>query len=237
MNKTCNIGGLEISAYESMESAVNSVLQNGNITQGFAIAVNAEKVVSSHENPDVKALLKSASILYPDGAAVSLLMSKRGCFSVRIPGCELWLELMKSASNHKTPVYIIGAKSNVHNEVVKKLTEDIGVNVVGSCDGYFKDENILIRNVQESGAKIISVALGSPRQESFIKKCMGTHPEAFYMGVGGTYDVFTNRVKRAPEWFQRNNLEWLYRLLSQPTRIKRQVKLLKYIFLAVVRKI
>lgn len=237
MNKNCIIGGLHISSYTSIDRAIESILFDGNIIPGFAVAVNAEKIVSSYENPKTKLILESASFLYPDGAGVSLLMSKRGFPSVRIPGCDLWIELMRKAAFFNIPVFIIGAKPNIHLETVNKLTNDFKVNIVGHCDGYFDDEDALIESVKISRTKIVTVALGSPRQELFINKCRLIYPDAFYMGVGGTYDVFTNRVIRAPKWFQKNHLEWFYRLLLEPTRISRQIKLLKYVFLVLLRKV
>lgn len=237
MNKKCQIGGLDISAYQSMEHAVNSILHQGDVISGFAVAINAEKIVSSYENPEVKSILESASLRYPDGAGVSLTMTKRGCPSVRIPGCDLWLELMKGAAPMNIPVFIIGAKPDVNIYTVNKLKNELNVNVVGSCDGYFKDENELINRIKASNAKIITVALGSPRQEKFINKCRALNPDAFYMGVGGTYDVFIGRVNRAPSWAQKFNLEWLYRLLCQPTRIVRQVRLINFLFLVLMKKI
>ncbi|NDJ82666.1 WecB/TagA/CpsF family glycosyltransferase [Vibrio campbellii] len=237
MNKTCTIGGLEISAYDSMEHAVDSILHNGNVVSGFAVAVNAEKIVSSYEKAEVKNILESATIRYPDGAGVSLVMSKRGCPSARIPGCDLWLELMKGSAPLGVPVFIVGAKPEVNQQTVDKLKQELNVNVVDSCDGYFKDEAELIERIKQSQAKVVTVALGSPRQENFINKCREVYPEAFYMGVGGTYDVFTDRVKRAPQWAQKYNLEWFYRLACQPTRITRQLKLVKYLSLVVTKKV
>lgn len=237
MIKTCKIGGLDISAYDSMEHAVNSILHQGNVVSGFAVAVNAEKLVSSYELVDVKNILESATIRYPDGAGVSLVMSKRNCPSARIPGCDLWLELMKGSALLNVPVFVIGAKPEVNQQTVEKLRNELNVSVVDSCDGYFKDDVELIEKIKQSQAKIVTVALGSPRQENFINKCREVYPDAFYMGVGGTYDVFTDRVKRAPEWAQKYNLEWFYRLVCQPTRIKRQIKLVKYLSLVLTNKI
>lgn len=237
MNKTCKVGGLNISAYDSMEDAVDSILYKGNVVSGFAVAVNAEKIVSSYERIDVKSILESATIRYPDGAGVSLLMYKRGCPSARIPGCDLWLELMKGSAQLKVPVFIIGAKPEINQQTIRKLKKELNVNVVDACDGYFKDDAELIKRIKQSQAKMVTVALGSPRQEHFINKCRESYPDAFYMGVGGTYDVFIGRIKRAPKWAQKYHLEWFYRLASQPTRVLRQVKLLKYLLLITFNKI
>jgi len=237
MNKTCMIAGLDISAYDNMEHVVDSIIHSGDVCSGFAVAVNAEKIVSSYDNPDVRDVLKSASIRYPDGAGVSIAMGQRGCKSARIPGCELWIELMKAAGGFNVPVFILGAKPDTNKETVTKLVDKYGVNIAGSCDGYYEDDNKLINNIKLSKAKIITVALGSPRQENFINKCRLAHPDAFYMGVGGTYDVFTHRVKRAPELCQKYHIEWLYRLICNPTRIGRQLKLFRYVFLVLRKKI
>ncbi|QIZ77313.1 WecB/TagA/CpsF family glycosyltransferase [Ferrimonas lipolytica] len=237
MNNKCIINGLEISAFDDMGHAIDSILHEGDVVSGCAIAVNAEKIVSSYEREDVKSILESASFRYPDGAGVSLVMAKRGCVSARIPGCDLWVELMKGSASFNLPVFIVGAKPEVNLQTVEKLKNEFGVKVVGACDGYFDNESELIDRVKRSQAKIVTVALGSPRQENFINRCREFHPDAFYMGVGGTYDVFTDRVKRAPQWAQKYNLEWLYRLVSQPTRITRQFKLVKYLFLVVMNKV
>lgn len=101
----------------------------------------------------------------------------------------------------------------------------------GSQDGYFKPEerDALFERIRASGAKFVTVAMGSPKQELLMRDCRKVYPDALYMGVGGTYDVFTGHVKRAPKAWQDMGLEWLYRLLSQPTRWRRQFKLLKYV--------
>nr|WP_252306307.1 WecB/TagA/CpsF family glycosyltransferase [Vibrio alginolyticus] len=119
---------------------------------------------------------------------------------------------------------------------VDKLKQQ-GVNVVGSQDGYFSDEELLINEIRRSGAKILSVALGSPKQELFMKKAKDSGLTCFMMGVGGTYNVFVGEVKRAPDFWCRLNLEWLYRLLSEPSRIFRQIKLTKYVYLALANKL
>ncbi|NIH15434.1 MAG: WecB/TagA/CpsF family glycosyltransferase [Serratia symbiotica] len=102
---------------------------------------------------------------------------------------------------------------------------------MGSHPGYFKPEQreALFERVHSSGAAIVTVAMGSPKREMLIHDCGKVHPRALHMGVGSTYDVFTGHVKRAPKVWQNLGLEWLYRLLSQPSCIRRQLKLLKFV--------
>ena len=116
-------------------------------------------------------------------------------------------------------------------ETQAKLRERWKVNIVGSQDGYFSADQRqqLFKRVRDSGAKIVTVAMGSPRQEILMRDCRLVYPAALYMGVGGTYDVFTGHVHRAPKFWQNLGLEWFYRLLLQPSRIKRQFRLLRYL--------
>ena len=149
----------------------------------------------------------------------------------RVAGADLWEELMARAGKEGTPVFLVGGKPEVLAQTEAKLRNQWNVNIVGSQDGYFKPEQrqALFERIHASGAQIVTVAMGSPKQEIFMRDCRLVHPDALYMGVGGTYDVFTGHVKRAPKIWQTLGLEWLYRLLSQPSRIKRQLRLLRYL--------
>ena len=138
---------------------------------------------------------------------------------------------MARAGAEGTPVFLIGGKPEVMAETAQKLRQQWNVNLVGTQDGYFTAEQrpALFARIRDSGAKIVTVAMGSPKQEILMRDCRQVYPGALYMGVGGTYDVFTGQVKRAPKVWQNLGLEWLYRLLSQPSRITRQLRLLRYL--------
>jgi UDP-N-acetyl-D-mannosaminouronate:lipid I N-acetyl-D-mannosaminouronosyltransferase len=138
---------------------------------------------------------------------------------------------MQRAGREGTPVFLVGGKPEVLAETEQKLRSQWNVNLVGSQDGYFKPDQreALFERIRASGAAIVTVAMGSPKQELLMRDCRKVYPQALYMGVGGTYDVFTGHVKRAPKVWQNLGLEWLYRLLSQPSRIGRQLKLLKFV--------
>ncbi|MBO7506503.1 MAG: WecB/TagA/CpsF family glycosyltransferase, partial [Paludibacteraceae bacterium] len=114
-----------------------------------------------------------------------------------------------------------------------KLRKDYpGINIVGYRNGYIKtdeERNALIADVAEKKPDVVFVAMGSPKQELLMMDMEAQHP-AIYQGLGGSYDVYTGHVKRAPAWWQNHNLEWLYRLINQPSRIKRQIKLLEFVW-------
>lgn len=235
-----NVGGIDVAAYQSIDELIStSILTTQGIQPGVGIAINPEKIMAAKNDPHIMSILQNATLRYPDGIGVSYVMQKRlGSKVARIPGCELWERLMLRSVEQQIPVFLLGATQSTVLQTYEKLTS-LGVDVVGYKDGYFtkEQEQSVIDEIIKSGAKVVSVALGSPRQELFIFECIKYAPDSFFMGVGGTYDVFTNNVKRAPLFFRTLNLEWLFRLLSQPSRLFRQGNLLKYIYYYLTKKI
>lgn len=227
-----NVGGIDVMAFRDMQQLVEFIVRDdGSVFAGSAIAINPEKVMKAQEDASIRDMLNDAEIRYADGMGVVKAMQKKlGQPVQRVPGCETWEAIMYRAAAKQVPVFLIGAKPEVLAQTQAKLTS-AGVQVVGCQDGYFKDEDALIAQVKASGAKIVTVAMGSPRQEKFIQKAKPQLPGCYFMGVGGTYDVFTGHVKRAPEIWCKLNLEWAYRLIDQPSRIKRQWSLVEYLWL------
>lgn len=225
--------GLQLIGWRNMQHALDYLYAGGKLKQGTLVAINAEKVLTAEDNPEVRALINAAEYKYADG--ISVVRSIRKKFPEaevsRVAGADLWEELMARAGQEGTPVFLVGGKADVLAQTEAKLRAQWNVNVVGRQDGYFTPEQrqALFARIHASGAQIVTVAMGSPKQETFMRDCRQVHPQALYMGVGGTYDVFTGHVKRAPKVWQNLGLEWLYRLLSQPSRITRQLRLLRYL--------
>lgn len=190
-------------------------------------------MLTIEDNAEVRELINAAEFKYADGISVvrSVRKSTRRRRFPALPVPISGKKLMARAGKEGTPVFLVGGKPEVLAQTEAKLRNQWNVNIVGSQDGYFKPEQrqALFERIHASGAQIVTVAMGSPKQEIFMRDCRLVHPDALYMGVGGTYDVFTGHVKRAPKIWQTLGLEWLYRLLSQPSRIKRQLRLLRYL--------
>lgn len=228
-----DLRGLQLIGWRDMHHALDYLYAGGQLKQGTLVAINAEKVLTAEDNPEVRALIEAAEYKYADG--ISVVRSVRKKFPdaqvSRVAGADLWEALMARAGEEGTPVFLVGGKPDVLAQTQAKLRAQWNVNIVGSQDGYFTSEQrpALFELIHASGAKIVTVAMGSPKQEIFMRDCRQVHPHALYMGVGGTYDVFTGHVKRAPKVWQNLGLEWLYRLLSQPSRITRQLRLLRYL--------
>lgn len=240
-NEANVVGSLPLNLFKNMNDAVNHIItEEGQVIPGSAIAINPEKVIRSFEEPDVRDAIMSASIRYADGIGVVKTLARKTKEKIsRIPGCELWEAIMEKSGKFHLPVYLIGASSETINETKRKLQKQYNVKVCAVQDGYYdkSKEHEIIEKIGLMQPKIVTVALGSPRQELFIQECRKICPNTFFMGVGGSYDVYTNKVTRAPLIYQRMNLEWFYRLMSQPKRLFRQTNLVKYLYLELTRQL
>lgn len=228
-----DIRGIGILGFQEQAQFVDYLLADGALKTGMLVAINAEKIILAEQNSLLSELIKSAEYKYADGISIVRSIKQKyaaaSCLQ-RIAGVDLWQALMKDAGVRRIPVFLVGGKPEVLAKVEQKLVAAWGVKIVGSHSGYFKEEErlALFQSIQESGAAIVTVALGSPKQEIFMRDCQQIYPNALYMGVGGTFDVFSGTVKRAPKVWQYFGLEWLYRVLAQPTRIGRVARLFKY---------
>ncbi len=226
------IRNIDIIGPQDQEQFIDFLCDPQQLKTGSMIAINAEKIITAEQHADLKSLIANAEYKYADG--ISIVKSIRKKYPTaqikRIAGADLWQTLMEKAGERSIPVFLVGGTPAVLEQTRKQLVSQWRVNIVGYHDGYFNDQecSALFEQIKLSGAKIITVALGSPKQEFFIRDCRRIYPDALYMGVGGTYDVFVGKVKRAPKVWQNMGLEWLYRLLSQPTRWRRQIKLFKF---------
>ncbi|CNF01187.1 lipopolysaccharide N-acetylmannosaminouronosyltransferase [Yersinia nurmii] len=228
-----NLRGFNIWGFRDMAQVLDYLLGNEQVKTGTLVAMNAEKLLKAEDDVALRTQLNDAEYLYADGISMVRAIRRKyaGAEVSRVAGADLWEALMQRAGQQGTPVFLVGGKPEILAETEEKLRAQWNVNIVGSQDGYFTPEqrDALFARIAASGAAIVTVAMGSPKQEIFMRDCRQVHPNALYMGVGGTYDVFTGHVKRAPKVWQNLGLEWLYRLLSQPSRIRRQLKLLKFV--------
>lgn len=233
MTAEIDVFGVPVRPFHDMKDAVNWIIdpQTGQMRSGFAVAINPEKVVRAQQDVALRQALAAATLRYADGIGVVWAMRRRGIPNNRIPGCELWEALMARCGQTGTPVYLVGARPEVLQQVCDKLQREYSVSLAGKQDGFFDRESTdtVIQRIAESGTKFVAVAMGSPTQESFIDRCRLAHPNCFYMGVGGTFDVYSGVVRRAPAGWRWLHLEWLYRLLANPSRALRQRALLTFI--------
>ena len=202
------------------------------------IAVNPEKVITASQDEQIKTLINDATYQIPDGVGILIASRlKGGDIQSRVTGVDMMDRLLKFAADEGKKVFMYGAKEEVVASAKVKIEEKYpSIQITGYSNGYTKDQDELVRKINESGAEIIFVALGSPRQELWIRDHMNELNVKVYQGVGGSFDVFAGNVKRAPSVFRKAGLEWFYRLISDPKRFKRQLALPKFLFKIITKK-
>lgn len=225
--KSRSLNGIQTYAPQSREELMHYAMKHHKIM----IAVNAEKILHA---TDKSRDIINRNLGYPDGVGAVWALRKKGLKNViKIPGCELWLEIIKQYYKSKT-FYLIGSKQEVLERTVLNLKRDYpDIKILNYRNGYIKTEEeelTLIEDVKTHKPDILFVAMGSPKQEVLMEKLHQKH-KATYQGLGGSFDVYTGAVKRAPKWWLENDLEWFYRLLKEPSRIRRQIHLTRFIIL------
>ena len=202
------------------------------------IAVNPEKVITAGKDDQIKSLINEATYQIPDGVGILIASRlKGGHIHSRVTGVDMMERLLKFAADEGKKVFMYGAKE----EVVTKAKENIeksfpSIQITGYSNGYNQDQEALVNEINTSKADIIFVALGSPRQELWIRDHLDKVGVKVFQGVGGSFDVFAGNVKRAPLAFRKLGLEWFYRLLSDPKRFNRQLALPKFLLKVVFKK-
>jgi N-acetylglucosaminyldiphosphoundecaprenol N-acetyl-beta-D-mannosaminyltransferase len=186
--------------------------------------VNAGKIVAMHENPELKESVINADIINADGQAVvwaSKLLGKP--LKERVAGIDLMEKLVALAHQKNYKVFFFGAKEEIVKKVVDKYSNLYSASIIaGYRNGYFKkeDEKTIAKQIADSGANILFVAISSPTKENFLYQNKDILKNVnFTMGVGGSFDVVAGFIKRAPIWMQKTGLEWLYRVYQEPKRM------------------
>ncbi|SEF55399.1 N-acetylglucosaminyldiphosphoundecaprenol N-acetyl-beta-D-mannosaminyltransferase [Caloramator fervidus] len=209
---------------EVLDEVDNIILQK---KPSFIVAINPEKIMKAQKDENLRNLLNSASIQIPDGVGVVIAsILNGGRIRSRVTGIDLMINICERASKKGYKVYILGAKPGVAEKAAKVLKNKfLGLNIVGIKDGYFKDEEEVINDIKEKSPDILFVAMGSPKQEYWITRNMEKLNVPLLMGIGGSLDVISGNIKRAPKLMRNLGLEWLYRLIKEPWRYKRMAVL------------
>lgn len=214
----------------SFKEAVDFVSSKLECNDGMQIVtINPEIIELAGQSNELSNIIKKAELVVPDGAGIELALRLKGIVQERIAGIDLAKELVNVCCILNYPVALIGAKEEVLQKTCSRLEAEFrGLNICYSRNGYFlrNREEEIIRNLSNSEPKLVLVALGAPKQELFIDRCRNVLKDAVFVGVGGTFDVWAGEVERAPEFFQIMRLEWLYRTIKQPERLKRIYKTL-----------
>lgn len=187
-------------------------------TPRSVVTPNAEIAYRATQEPDVAAVVNGADLVIADGAGIVLASRLLGHpVPERVAGTDLSTNLLAELAKRGGRIYLLGAKPEVVQEAVRRVRERFpGIVVAGCHDGYFKpeEEAAVIREIREARVDALFVGLGAPRQEMWMSRHLAELNAKVSLGIGGTIDVWAGAAARAPEWMQKANLEWLFRIVK-----------------------
>ena len=205
----------------------------------YVVTPNAEIAYEALHDVQLREMLNGADLMLPDGAGV-VLASKllRTPVKQKVAGVDFAAGLLGILERNGQSLYLLGGKPGIGELAAQKMLEaHPQLRIAGIADGYFQDEAPVIAKINSSGADALFVCLGAPKQERFMVQHRQELHVHLMAGLGGSLDAFAGTVQRAPAWMIRLNLEWLYRLIREPKRFRRMLRLPKYLWAVMLKRI
>lgn len=233
-----NIMGVEFDSLtisEALERAETLIAER---SAAYVVTPNPEIVMTCWDNPDAMEAVQNADLVLPDGVGVVYGAKILGTpLKGKLPGIDFATELMRRLAKRGGRVYLLGAKPGIAELAGERMQEQFpGLIVCGTHDGYFQEDAPVIEEINALQPDLLLVCLGAPKQELWMHRNRPLLKVGLMAGLGGSLDVFAGTVKRAPVFFQKLGLEWFYRLLKEPWRFKRMMKLPKFLFACIGKK-
>jgi len=193
----------------------------------YVVTPNPEFILTAKKDEDFRTVLNQADLALADGVGVTYAAKILGRpLKGRAPGIDFAQGLMAHMARSGHRLFLLGAKPGVAEQAAENLKKaHPGLTICGTNDGYFKDDGPVIEKIKAAQADVVFVCLGAPKQEKWMAKNGPATGAKLLIGLGGCLDVFAGNVQRAPERWQKLGLEWLYRLIKEPSRIGRMAKL------------
>ncbi|WP_283597046.1 WecB/TagA/CpsF family glycosyltransferase [Ligilactobacillus aviarius] len=226
-----NILGIEFDNFTQKELVHQLITDNQQHLNRFVVTANPEIVLAATRDPNYQQIINHADYVTADGIGIVKGAQILGTpLAERVTGFDTMQALLQYADQSQKKVYFLGGKpaviSALKNVIEKKYPHLV---IAGMHDGYFNDEEPIVHEIQQAQPDFIFVALGFPKQDFFIAHHRSI-ANSIWMGVGGSFDVLTGNVQRAPEFWINHHIEWLFRLIQEPTRFKRMLALPRYLF-------
>lgn len=220
---------------EALDAAERIIARPG---AAYGVTPNAEIVYETMFDDNLRQIVCQADLVLPDGAGVVLGAKILGTpLEQKVAGIDFAHNLMDRLKDTDKTFFFLGSKPGVAEKAAQKMEEKYpGLKICGTADGYFQDEAPVIDAINEKKPDVLFVCLGAPKQEIFMAKHKSDLQVGLMMGLGGSLDGFAGNVKRAPRWMIRLNLEWFYRLVKEPRRLGRMMRLPKFLWRVVLRR-
>jgi N-acetylglucosaminyldiphosphoundecaprenol N-acetyl-beta-D-mannosaminyltransferase len=219
--------GFSVDLYPNYRDELSTRLEQGLGTH--VVTLNAEMVMQAEQNPELAEVIHNAEFVIPDGAGIVLYLKLKGKSVPRCPGIELAQSMIERMGCQQQSDLIVfyGGKPGVAQQAANQFKQQFPHLNIITYHGYLdaQDTEKIQKTLQELQPKLILVGLGVPRQELWIKNHRSLCSNATWIGVGGSFDIWSGQKKRAPAWFCEHHLEWLYRLYQEPWRWRRMLVL------------
>lgn len=231
---TCGLFGFEIST-EGMDRTL-AAIEDSIITgrQGIVVTADSYGLVLAQEDASLAEVYRKAAILTPDSSGVVWALGRKGHRVERVSGVDLVDRLCALSSEKGYRIFFLGSAPGIAAIAAEKMRlKHPGCNIVGTRDGFFPmtDCDVVAQEVAKTNPDVLFVAMGIPRQEKFIAATLPLTGAKIAMGVGGSLDVHSGMVKRAPKIVQVMNLEWMWRLLLNPKKFQKVARLPRFVWL------
>ena len=231
--------GVEFDAFDkntALETAKDRVNKGKG---GYVVTPNPEFVYACMEDPALRPLLADAALVVPDGIGIVYAAKILGKpLHTRVPGIELGEDLIAWMAAAGKRLYLLGAKPGVAEKAAENLSAKYpGLLIAGTHDGYFQEDAPIVELVKAADPDVMLVCTGFPKAERFMRTHQSELPHCLMLGLGGSLDVFAGNVRRAPLFFRKLGLEWLYRLLKEPKRIGRMMKLPAFLWRVILYRL
>ena len=203
------------------------------------VTINPEMINQGHAIPEMDEILKNAEMILPDGVGIKIALKLKGINQERIAGIEFAKKIIELCAKNGYKIALFGAKQEVIEKTEENLLKEYPeLKIVYTRNGYFskEEEQQIKEDIKNAGPDVIFTALGAPKQEIFNKEMKQLLPGSVFIGIGGSFDVWSGMVQRAPEIWQKTGLEWLYRTLKEPQRFKRIFPTLPLFVLRVLKE-
>ena len=204
----------------------------------YLVTPNPEIVYEAMHDADFRSLLNGAAMVLPDGVGVLLGAKILGTpLKEKVTGVDFAANLLGVLEEEGRKLYLLGSKPGVAELAAQKMLEQHpDLTICGMADGYFREEGPVVEQISAAAPDVLFVCLGSPKQEHFMKNHKDELNVTLMIGLGGSLDAFAGTVKRAPAWVSRIGMEWFYRLCKEPRRFKRMLRLPKFLFAVIGRR-
>lgn len=239
-----DILGIRISAVNMPQALENLVRHIGAGRQGYVCVTDVNALLHARRDPELRRIFNTSTMTVPDGVPLVWAGKSAGAdWMGRVCGPDLMPALLNAATEHGWSSYFLGGAPHVAEEMIENFRRTIpGLKVAGFQSPPFRElspeeESALVQEINESGAQIVWVGLGAPKQERWMDSYRGRLTASLMVGVGAAFDMHAGRVSRAPRWMQRSGLEWSYRLAQEPRRLwKRYTRNFPVFVLALCRR-